>query len=151
MRDPVRDLSDPAKAVAATAPRAPRSITATSWTPYSGNCANVRVLRYSSTNKPAAPNAGIAPQLAIGSHWPGVVSRNVDMALKMSSGQSDFFPFFHGLSSDFAEWPAQWAGAASTTVDHADMRESTQLRGAVVITRPRFESRRVLSLGTRVS
>ena len=23
-------------------------------------------------NKPAAPNAGIAPQLTIGHHWPGV-------------------------------------------------------------------------------
>ena len=25
-----------------------------------------------------------------------------------------------------AEWPAQWAGAALTTVDHADMREFAQ-------------------------
>ena len=50
-----------------------------------------------------------------------------------------------------SEWAAEWAGAASTTVDHADMRESTPLRKAVVITRPRFESRRFLSLGTRVS
>jgi len=25
-----------------------------------------------SSNKPAAGNAGIAPQLAIGRHWPGV-------------------------------------------------------------------------------
>ena len=32
------------------------------------------------------------------------------------------------------EWPAQWAGAALTTVDPADMRESTQPRRIVVIT-----------------
>ena len=70
----------------------------------------------------------------------------------MSSEQSDFLS---GISWPYClritEWPVEWAGAASTTVDHADMRESTQPRRAVVITRPQLESRRVLSLGTRVS
>ena len=70
----------------------------------------------------------------------------------MSSGQSDFlsrisWPYLLRIW----EWPVEWAGAALATVDHADIRESTQLRRAVVITRPQFESRRFLSLGTRVS
>ena len=40
-----------------------------------------------------------------------------------------FFPIFHGSSFTFTEWPAEWAGAALTTVDHADIRESTQPGG----------------------
>ena len=53
---------------------------------------------------------------------------------KCQEGRVIFFPVFHGfLFLLISEWPAGWAGAASTTVDHADMRESTPLRRAVVI------------------
>jgi hypothetical protein len=49
------------------------------------------------------------------------------MALKVSSGQIDFLSSFSwSFIVAFSEWPDEWAGAASTTVDHADIRESTQ-------------------------
>ena len=50
------------------------------------------------------------------------VSLIVDMVLKMPSVQSDFLSIFQGLSFAFTEWPAEWASAASTTVDSAPQK-----------------------------
>ena len=57
------------------------------------------------------------------------LAQTADMALKLSSGQNCFLSSFSWSFAYFAEWPVEWAGAALTTVDHADIRESTQPKG----------------------